>query len=101
MQDTFASRHTGYLQITTAGSYTIYVNSDDGSRVRLNGSEIINNDRTHSMQERSHTATLAAGYHPLEVTFFENGGGAGLQLSWQGPGISKQIVPASALWSDL
>jgi len=101
MQDTFASRHTGYLQITTAGSYTIYVNSDDGSRVRLNGSEIINNDGIHAMRELSHTATLAAGYHPLEVTFFENGGGAGLQLSWQGPGISKQIVPASALWSDL
>ena len=88
------------LQITTAGSYTIYVNSDDGSRVRLNGSEIINNDGLHGMQERTRTLTLAAGYHPLEVTFFENGGGAGLLLSWKGPGISKQIVPASALWND-
>ena len=100
MSETFAGRHTGYLQITTAGSYTIYVNSDDGSRVRLNGSEIINNDGLHPMREVAHTLTLATGYHPLEVTFFENDGVAGLQLSWAGPGISKQIVPASALWHD-
>lgn len=100
MADTFASRHTGWLKIDTAGSYTLFISSDDGSRVFLDGALLINNDGLHGMQERSATVTLAAGYHPLRVEFFENGGGAGLEFRWSGPGIAKQIVPASALWQE-
>lgn len=100
MADTFATRHSGWLKVDTAGSYTLFVSSDDGSRVYLDGALLINNDGLHGMQERSATVTLAAGYHPLRVEFFENGGGAGLELRWQGPGIAKQIVPASALWQE-
>jgi len=40
---------------------------------------------------------LSAGYHALRVEYFENTGGAGLVLSWAGPGIAKQVVPASNL----
>ncbi len=98
MVDTFASRHSGWLKIDTAGSYTLFISSDDGSRVFLDGAMVIDNDGLHGMQERSATLTLAAGYHPLRVEFFENGGGAGLQFSWSGPGIAKQLVPTSALW---
>lgn len=100
MVDTFASRHSGWLKIDTAGSYTLFVSSDDGSRVYLDSALLINNDGLHGMQERSATVTLAAGYHHLRVEFFENGGGAGLELRWQGPGIAKQLVPASALWQE-
>lgn len=98
MVDTFASRHSGWLKIDTAGSYTLFVNSDDGSRVYLDGALLIDNDGLHGMREYGATVTLAVGYHPLRVEFFENGGGAGLQFSWSGPGITKQLVPASALW---
>jgi hypothetical protein len=98
--NTFATRHTGYLRIDTAGSYTLYVNSDDGSRVWLDGVQIINNDGLHSMRERSATRTLTAGYHSLRVEFFENSGGAGLILSWAGPGIAKQVIPAANLFRD-
>ncbi len=100
MADTFASRHTGWLKIDAAGSYTLFINSDDGSRVFLDGALLINNDGLHGMQERSATMALTAGYHPLRVEFFESGGGAGLQFSWSGPGIAKQLVPASALWQE-
>jgi hypothetical protein len=98
MADTFASRHTGWLKVDTAGSYTLFVSSDDGSRVYLNGALLINNDGLHGMQERSATLTLAPGFHHLRVEFFESSGGAGLEFRWSGPGITKQIVPASALW---
>lgn len=98
MADTFASRHTGWLKIDTAGSYTLSISSDDGSRVYLDGALLINNDGLHGMQERSATLTLVPGFHHLRVEFFENAGGAGLEFRWTGPGISKQLVPASALW---
>lgn len=98
MIDTFVSRHSGFIKVGTAGAYTLSVSSDDGSRVYLGGALLIDNDGLHGMRERSATVTLAAGHHPLRVEFFENTGGAGLQLWWSGPGIAKQIVPASALW---
>ena len=98
--DTFASRHTGYLNVPTAGSYTIFVNSDDGSKVWLDGELIINNDGLHSMRELSATRTLTAGNHSLRTEFFENGGGAGLILLWSGPGIAKQVIPAARLVQD-
>ncbi|WZP00396.1 hypothetical protein EP7_002038 [Isosphaeraceae bacterium EP7] len=56
---------------------------------------MIDNDGLHGMQERSAARTLAAGLHAIRVEFFENGGGAGVVLSWSGPGIAKQAIPAS------
>jgi glucose/arabinose dehydrogenase len=99
--DTFASRHTGFVRVDTAGSYTFYLNSDDGSKLWLDGELIINNDGLHSMRELSATRTLSAGYHSLRVEFFENGGGAGLVASWSGPGIAKQVIPASRLFQTV
>jgi probable HAF family extracellular repeat protein len=98
MVDTFASRHSGWLKVDTAGSYTVFIKSDDGSRLFLDGALVINNDGAHGMRERSAVLMLSAGYHRLVVEFFEGTGGAGLEFRWSGPGIAKQLVPASALW---
>ena len=91
-------RHTGFLRVGTAGSYTLSLNSDEGSKLWLDGELVINNDGRHPMRERSATRTLTAGDHSLRVEYFENTGHAGLILSWAGPGISKQVIPASALF---
>jgi len=97
MADTFASRHTGQIRIATAGRYTFYLNSDDGSKLWLDDTLLINNDGLHEMVEKSGTMTLTAGVHALRVEFFENEGTAGLVMSWAGPGIAKQVVPANVL----
>jgi len=93
----FVSRHTGLLTVATAGSYTLYLNSDDGSRLYLDGALAINDDGSHGMTEKSATLTLAAGAHALRVEYFQGGGGKGLVMSWAGPAITKAVVPASAL----
>jgi hypothetical protein len=46
----------------------------------------------------SGTIGLKAGKHALTVTFFEYNGGQVLTVSYAGPGIAKQVVPASALF---
>lgn len=99
MADTFGSRHSGAIRIDTAGAYTFYIESDDGSKMWLNDALIINNDGLHGMQERSATLNLATGYHPFRVEFFENGGGSGLIVRWAGPGIVKEVIPASAYYT--
>lgn len=95
--DTFASRHSGLLRVDTTGAYTFYLNSDDGARLWIDGELVINNDGLHGMRELSATRTLTAGQHAIRLEYFENGGDAGLTLSWAGPSFTKQLVPTGAL----
>jgi hypothetical protein len=94
--DRFASRHTGYLRIVTPGDYVFYLNSDDGSKLWVDGALVINNDTVHQIREYSAAKTLAMGDHAIRVEYFDYTGPAGLVLSWAGPGFAKQVIPPSA-----
>ena len=96
-RDAFALRFTGHVVIDQPGEYTFFIASDDGSRFYLNNELLINNDGLHGMVERSGKATLSAGPHAIVATYFDNGGGDGLTMSWAGPGFQKQPLPASVL----
>lgn len=98
--DSFSIRYSGFIEIATAGSYTFYTSSDDGSKLYINGTQVVNNDGNHGIQERSGILTLASGLHEIEVLFFENGGGESLTVQYQGPSIAKQNIPFSILYSN-
>ncbi len=95
--DAFALRFTGTLQAPKSGAYEFSCASDDGSRLYLDGKLVVNNDGLHGMVERSAKVNLNAGPHAILVTYFDNGGGDGLKVSWSGPGIRKQTIPANRL----
>ncbi len=92
----FSVRHSGAITIPESGNWTFYLNSDDGSKLWIDGNEIISNEGVHGMREISGTASLTSGVHTFRTEFFEHGTHAGLILSWQGPNQSKQVVPPSA-----
>lgn len=98
--DSFAIRYTGYIQIATAGSYTFFTTSDDGSKLFIDGTQIVNNDGDHGAQERQGTVSLTSGLHEIQILFYENGGGQVLEVRYQGPSIAKQLLPFSILSSD-
>lgn len=91
-RDRFALRYSGYLAVPATGQYTFAITSDDGSRIYLDDRLLINHDGLHGMSEKRATVQLAAGSHPFLVTYFDNGGGDGLRVQWQGPGFSKQDI---------
>jgi putative heme-binding domain-containing protein len=95
--DRFALRFTGTILVPRTGTYTFFISSDDGSRIYLDGRLLVNNDGLHGMVEKSASIDLAAGAHDLVVTYFDNGGGDGLQISWQGPGLKRQAIAADRL----
>jgi putative heme-binding domain-containing protein len=95
--DDFALRFTGNITVPTSGKYSFFIASDDGSRIYLNDQLLVNNDGLHGMVERSANIDLTAGSHKLVVTYFDNGGGDGLQVAWSGPNIAKQSIPAERL----
>jgi len=97
----FAAEISGYLNITTAGSYTFWLESDDGAVLYIDGKEVTDTRGIHGMWEsRPGLLDLTAEKHRFVVTFFQNtGDGPGLIASWQGPGINKQVIPSSAFSS--
>jgi len=95
--DNYAFRYTACINIPRLGIYTFFTKSDDGSKLYLSNFQIVNNDGLHGAQERSGSALMGAGYHNIVVTFFEATGAETLEVRYQGPGISKQLIPNSAL----
>ncbi|MGZ5438968.1 MAG: PA14 domain-containing protein, partial [Candidatus Aminicenantales bacterium] len=95
-KDKFALRFRGYIRAPRTGVYVFYLGSDDGSRLSVAGKEIIVNDGTHGMAEERAEIALEAGWHPIEVDYFQVDGDMGLTLSWRGPGFPKSPVPAAS-----
>lgn len=84
----------GFVHVPAADLYTFTTSSDDGSRLFIGSTLVVDNDGLHGMQERSGTVALHAGWHPVRVEFFEAGGGAGLTVTIAGGGMGKQALPA-------
>ncbi len=81
--DVFASRYTGYVYFPEEDDYRITLGSDDGATLRLDGQEYIAAPGLHSYREVTRTSRFTRGFHPVEITFFENRGAARLRLFWQ------------------
>ncbi|MBB6240512.1 putative repeat protein (TIGR01451 family), partial [Pedobacter sp. AK013] len=96
----YGVKYKGFINITTAGNYTFYTNSKDGSTLSIDGSTLINNDGSHTLTEVASTAVnLSVGYHAITVNYFNgSAGAAALSVSYSGPSIAKQVIPASVLF---
>lgn len=100
--NTFSARWTGQVQAPSSGTYTFYTQSDDGIRLWVNGQRLINNWTNHSVTENRGTITLTAGQkYDIKLEYYENTGSAVARLLWSGPGISKQVIPQSRLFSPV
>ena len=98
--DHFYVRWNGTIRISRAGKYTFFLESDDGSRLFIDGRQVVDNGGQHAMEEKSGEAELKAGDHDIKIEFFENEVDAGCKLSWQMAGAEKKIVPATVLFHD-
>jgi hypothetical protein len=68
--NSYALRFQGNISIAKEGKYKFYTNSDDGSRLIIDGKMVVDNGGIHPAQERSGEVELKAGAHSLVVTYF-------------------------------
>lgn len=80
--DYFSARWTRNVSFATSSNYVFSVTTDDGARVWVDGSLII--DKWYAQSPTTHTQTvyLAAGAHSVRVEYFEATGTAQVALSW-------------------
>lgn len=96
--ENFAFTFTGLIEIPKDGKYTFYLNSNDGSILKLDEYLLIENDGPHGAFEKEAPVTLQKGFHSIEIKYFQTGGDKKLLFSWKGPEINKSEVPASVLF---
>jgi outer membrane protein OmpA-like peptidoglycan-associated protein len=67
----FAIDYNGRIMLPQAGTYTFRLASDDGSKLFIDGREVIDNDGIHGTNQLDAEVTLAAGLHDVRVQYFQ------------------------------
>ncbi len=83
--DNFSARWTKSVNFPTAGKWTFRVGADDGVRMWIDVTPIV--DEWHGNAEGFRTYevsidTLTAGNHELKVEYYEASGNAGVKVEW-------------------
>lgn len=92
-------RFFGFINIPTTGTYSFGGNADDGIRIRVNNVSVVDSWIESGGAFRSGSVALSAGVVPIELIYYENGGGAMVNLQWFANGV-WQIVPTTSLATD-
>jgi hypothetical protein len=98
LMDNFYVVWTGKIRIPADGAYTFFLESDDGSRLFIDGAQVVDDGGLHEMLESMGKVELKAGDHVIKVEFFEAEEDAGCILSWKTSKTEKQLVPESVLF---
>ncbi len=108
----YGSRIRGYLYPETSGTYTFYISSNDSSELWISTGE--STEKKHLIAYMDGWATVGdTGKYPtqksasinlqsgqtyyIEALQKQGSGSDQLAVYWQGPGISKQVIPGSNL----
>ena len=95
----FSIRWHGRFKAPVTGAYTFTVSSDDGVRLWINDSLLINRWTDHPITADNVTLNLVEGeMYKIKMEYYENKGNAVIKLEWAYPGQAKQVMPESVFY---
>ncbi|MCK5458147.1 MAG: chitobiase/beta-hexosaminidase C-terminal domain-containing protein, partial [Melioribacteraceae bacterium] len=86
----YAQLFIGSVNIEEVGEYIFYSGSNDGTKLYVDNTLLVDNDGGHGYQEKYGKIKLDEGVHKIEVRYFQQGGGQELKVSWKGPKFEKR-----------
>ena len=98
-EDHFGIFFTGLVKVERDGLYRLSLRSDDGSRLLLDGKPLLDLDRDGGGREEV-WLTLEAGFHRIELGFWDNFAEESVEVGLKGPGISVSNLPADMLYHE-
>ena len=90
-------RYSGMIRLPADAVYQFALTSDDGSRLFVGDTLVVDHDGLHSSETKVGVAALGAGWHPITVEWFNKTGGADLSLKVGPVGGELAPVPAESL----
>jgi beta-glucosidase len=95
VSEAFSARFRGWLIPPRDGIYDLTLRSDDGSRLWIDGTLLIDQWKG-APNEETQSVPLAQPVR-IELQLFSLGGSASLQLFWSVDGGARELVPNDAL----
>ncbi len=93
----WSARYQGALQVAEPGRYQLRIEADDGARLTLDGQVLGEGLEPGRPNELTAEVDLAAGAHPIQIDYFQAGGGTALRFYWSRDGGLETPVPPAAL----
>ncbi|MBK6916717.1 MAG: family 43 glycosylhydrolase [Deltaproteobacteria bacterium] len=95
--DHVSVRWRGFLTAPSSDLYTILVDADDGVRVRIDGTLVIDDWQPHYVTRSQGQIALVADLPvAIEIEYFEWDLEASIALSWSRTDVPEQTIPPSA-----
>lgn len=86
----FALRFDGLFFAATTAVYVFATNTDDGSRLLIDGVTVVDNDGLHDARQVIGAIALDAGYHRFELHYFQGSSDKKLECWWQASGKARR-----------
>ena len=96
--DDFLVRYQGFIRVPTTETYTFYTSTDDGFRLQIGRSVVIDDWEDQEDEEwnaEEGISLVANRGYTLEAWLYENGGGAVAELYYSVGGDEPSVVPSS------
>ncbi len=94
-----AHRFKGYIDLPTTGDYTFSLKCHGGAQFFIGDQLVVDDEGFHGPVEKAGAPLrLTAGKHHITILYHEGGGSPNLTLSYEGPGLAKQLVPSTAFY---
>ena len=98
VNDNFALVFTNQISVTEAATYEFRTTSDDGSRLYIENTVVVDNDGLHPPVTVTGQIFLNPGSYSLRIEFFEKGGGETLDVVYRvANGVFAAIPPDGQL----
>jgi len=98
--DQFSVNWTGQIQPVYTDTYTFYLSADDGVKLTINGSVLIDALTGVGASTKSATIALTAGQkYDIKLEYIEKTGDASCCLEWESLSQLRQMVPMTQLYS--
>ena len=98
-EDHFGLFFTGLVKVKRDGLYRLSLRCDDGAILTLDGQPLVDLDRDGGGYEDI-WLTLDAGFHRIELGFWDNFAEESVEVGLKGPGISVNNLPAEMLYYE-
>lgn len=92
-RDSFAFEFNAFLKIPKKAVYRFYTYSDDGSKLFIDGREVVNNDGSHGAQRAEGKIALDEGFHEFKLVYFEDYMGSELEVGFSSISIRECKIP--------
>ena len=98
--DGFSVRWQGQLDVPAAGRYRFTLDADDGARLYIGSTLVVDAWAGEGPQRLTGSITLAEGLVPIRVEYREASGEARVTLLWSASGLPQQTLPYDRLLAD-